>query len=78
MIIPFLITSIWIVCGILHYGIYLAYLQRKFPLIAKEQYETDVMLVLALSLLGPFSLLLAIIGREYRYGIKFANRGSVE
>ncbi len=46
----------WLICSILSYGMELAYYQRSYALIAKENYSSDVATSFVVSLFGPVSL----------------------
>lgn len=72
MIIGILIIGIWIVCGVLAYGITLGYYQRKWKSIADETYYQDVGLSLFMFLLGPIGLLSQLLYCGTEYGLKFA------
>ena len=48
----------WLVCGIGGAGIFIAYFQRKFPLIAMESYKQDLTGGIIWGLLGPVGLVL--------------------
>ena len=47
----------WIICGVLHYGMHMAYFQRAFPTIARFHYNSDRKNALWMSLFGPAALL---------------------
>lgn len=46
----------WLVCSALSYAITLAHLQRSFPQLSYEFRRGDVLSALAVSILGPLSL----------------------
>lgn len=63
---------LWVISGILAYGISFAHWQRSFPLIAKESYIEDVILSISFGLFGIFSLMVLIILTNFvKHGIKF-------
>lgn len=74
MILLSLIIGIWIICGVLHYGIYLAYLHATLGPIRKELHQMIVGVVFLLSLLGPLALITSIMREEYKYGVKYVVR----
>jgi hypothetical protein len=59
-IIMLYIIILWIVCGIIDYGFSFAYLQRKYPRLAKIQRNSDIAFCLLSALLGPCSRLVDI------------------
>ena len=62
----------WIVCGVLSYGILLAFFQREFECIAKASYASDRTICAYLSLTGPiFLMLVAIECAPSKHGLKF-------
>jgi len=61
----------WSVCSILSYGFSLAYFQKEFPDISKDQYLDDICFSLRLSILGPVSLSVIIQEKGYVHGLKF-------
>ena len=68
----YLITAavvIYIVCGILAYGLTFAYFQRKWPEQAELRREGDAMLALQTALAGPIGLMVAAKG--FKYGLLF-------
>lgn len=71
MINEILFGSIWIISGILHYGLDLAYWQRKYPSLAKDEYVSDVTTSLLSSLAGCISLITLLLFRQVGYGIMF-------
>lgn len=46
----------WVVCGVLAYGINVAYFQRKFPSIAAEKYREDCAMAVLIAAAGPIAL----------------------
>lgn len=73
MIIMSLFIVIWILCGVLSYGISLAYFQRQYPSLAKECYREDVRDSLVMSSIGPFGLLSTLLVFGTKHGVMFAN-----
>ena len=67
-----LIIIIWIVCGILGYGITLAYFQRKYPMTAQEAYEADCGFSAAIAITGPLGLIVALASSGWvRHGFQW-------
>lgn len=59
----------WIVCGILAYGGSVAYFQREFPLIAKNDAIPDRIFAFLLSFLGgPIGLLTVGVVTRFKHG----------
>ena len=75
MIILISFIVIWIISGILTYGISLAYMQREYPSIAEEMYLEDVVFAMFFSILGPMSLLISFILSNYgKYGLMYRRK----
>lgn len=69
-----LFIMFWGVCGVLSYGLGFAYWQRKWPNLAKEDYEHDRRWSAFLALLGPFTLIAYFVNAGYsggKYGFKW-------
>jgi len=67
----FSLIVFYCVCCFLSYGLTFAYFQRKYPVIAKSGYRTDVVTCTGLSLFGPISLLITFFMYERGiYGFK--------
>ena len=69
---------IWLIVGyvvsvIFAYGSCFAFFQGKFPLIAEENYSTDLAFALLMSCLGPISIISGYFTgyRFKKYGLKF-------
>jgi hypothetical protein len=52
---------VWITCGVIHYGLFVAYFQGKYPLIADETFYSDRIFAAAAGLCGPVSLLATLL-----------------
>lgn len=61
---------LWITCGVLAYGLSLAYFQRKWLSIAYETYKEDMLHCASMSLLGPADLLATLIFLWQRNGFR--------
>ncbi len=66
-----IIATLWIACGVLTYGLMLAYQQREFPLIAATDYVSDVLFAVLFGALGPFGLFAALFCGGTRHGVKW-------
>jgi len=55
------ILIVWIICAILHYGLWLAYFQRRWPALAEEDFSVDAHTGGRGSLLGPLALFIFIL-----------------
>jgi hypothetical protein len=67
-----IVATIWILCGILAYGIMFADSQRRYPLLANDDYREDMANSVLLGLFGPIGLLTALFSSGFaRYGLKF-------
>lgn len=67
----FAAIAIWIACGILAYGMDLAYFQRKFPAIAEESYRQDRINALVPALSGPIGLSVTWMCTKAEYGLMY-------
>ena len=61
---------LWIMCGILHYGLWFAHFQRKYHTEANERYNSDMFLGISTAFLGPIALFSTLLGGLYKYGFK--------
>lgn len=52
---------VWIVCGVLHYGLNFAYFQRRFPTLDEDEHKSDKKDALLFSIGGPITLISFII-----------------
>lgn len=74
MIIFALVATLYVVCGVLAYGLCLAYFQRNWPSLAKEEFKKDSHKALRLSAFGFFGIAVAFIGSEgCRCGLMYRN-----
>jgi hypothetical protein len=51
---------VWIICGILAYGLTLGYFQREYPVIADADYAGDAGRALVFGCAGPLGLMIAL------------------
>lgn len=65
-----LFVIFWLSCAVLHAGLCLGYLQKRFTLIAEGYYTEDLSLAWFLGLLaGPLALMISFFQMEFfRYG----------
>lgn len=62
----------WMACGVVGYGITLAYFQRKFPSIAEQHYWDDVTFALLIGAVGPIGLGVSLArSNKLKYGFKW-------
>ncbi len=66
-----IIATLWIACGVLAYGLTLAFFQRKFPLIAADDYWDDVLFAVFIGTLGPIGLFTALVSGGTKHGVKW-------
>lgn len=71
-------TLMWLISGVLTYGILFAFFQRRYPLISERDYKIDMTISFAMGLLlGPVGLGCVLIAVKYNkhgpkfYGLKF-------
>lgn len=72
----FILIVLWIVCGVLGYGLLFAALQGAFPRIAVMEYKNDRRFSLMFSIFGPFCLMAVILhlfaeNENFKHGLKF-------
>lgn len=65
----------WIICGVLHFGMFFAYFQRQYSLIADDDRHTDIVLGMITGLGGPLALVVdfiwyVILGKPF-HGFKY-------
>lgn len=65
------IIAIWIVCGILAYGLTFAYFQREFPLSSDTGYCGDCGVALLMCLLGLIGLIIHLVLGNCKHGFKW-------
>lgn len=63
---------IWLLSGILSHGMDFAYYQRKYPEVSESNYRIQIILSLTTNIItGLLGLTISIIGKNYKYGLKF-------
>jgi len=69
---PIAAVVIWVICGVLAYGICFGYLQRKFPDIAEEEYRRDMGTSVLFGFGGPITLSVLFFMTGFaEHGLKF-------
>ena len=67
-----ILIIVYLVCFILNYGITLAYFQRKYTEVARENYFSDVSFAIYMGILGPLGTVIAFFMSEYyKYGLMY-------
>ena len=66
-----LLSIIWIICGILTYGGYIAYFQGYYPTLAKEDCQKDKRWALFFAICGPIGLFAGWVVHGYKHGFRF-------
>ena len=67
-----LIIVIWIILSILTYGMHFAYFQRKYSIIAEEEYREDMAHAVLVAILSPISFWVIFFMTGFaKYGLKF-------
>lgn len=67
-----LVLAIWLSSGALTYAITLAYFQREFPLLAKEEYREDLGFAVLGGLIGPATIIPALCMSGFaKHGLKW-------
>lgn len=56
----YLLIISWLLCGFLHYGLWVGYFQGNYPLIAEDDWWKDRISGFILTLGGPISLLISL------------------
>lgn len=67
---PWLLALLWLVCGILTYGLCLGYWQRTYALVAPDYRMVDVGVAVFFGLLGPAGLLFVVIMTSVHGGLR--------
>ena len=62
---------VWIICGILSYGLWFAYFQNEYMFIAKENYDNDKKLAFVLSFFGIVSLVILLCMGADKHGLQY-------
>ena len=64
---------LWILCGVINYGLMFAYFQREWAIIAEDTYYEDVLFCTIASLLGPMALFVTLLftGFGIKHGFKW-------
>ena len=65
------IILFWVLCSILVYGFQFAMWQKEFPSLAKEDYKSDKLRSLVISIGGPIILIIMLIEYDCKYGLKY-------
>jgi hypothetical protein len=62
----------WFACGVLSYGITLAYFQRNWPTMARKHYSSDVRLAICMGIIGPMGAVFAYCrSHRAKHGLQF-------
>lgn len=62
---------VWIVCGVLAYGLTFAYFQDNWPALAWSHRVGDRVIASTFFLMGPGGLFVAFVGSRCRYGLRY-------
>lgn len=62
------LAIVWVLCGVLAYGLNLAYFQRRFELLAEERHSIDVINSVLTGIMGPIGLLSTLLVCGFKYG----------
>lgn len=65
------VAAIWIVCGVLAYGLAFAHYQGEFALSAEKRVSTDQAFAWIMATLGPVGLLTELCSGGTAHGLKF-------
>lgn len=65
------IILIWIICGVISYGLNFAYYQKEWPNIAEEDYRLHKIMCLLFAIFGPIILIDTLIRKKYKWGFMF-------
>ena len=67
-----IIITIWVICGILAYGISFAHWQREYPTLAESSYREDMGFSILWIPLGPLGLIITYFLSGFaEHGLKF-------
>lgn len=62
---------VWLICGIVAYGLTFAFFQKKWPTLAEETYWSDFRLALLVGIIGPFGIAMNVVMGNVRHGFKW-------
>jgi len=62
----------WVICGVIHYGVVFAYLQKEYPFIAENNLKADRRFALVTSLFGPIALIVDAISGSFKHGFRLS------
>ncbi len=65
------VLLVWLICGILAYGLTFAYFQRQYPTLAETEYESDFRFALSAGMAGPIGLGVCLLSGDWRHGFKW-------
>jgi hypothetical protein len=67
-----LLGIFWVVCGVINYGYYFAYFQRRFSSLAEDNYSQDRFAAFSYAVFGPIGIVSSVITfRTFKHGLKF-------
>lgn len=74
-----ILILVWVVCGVLAYGITLAYFTAKWPQFAYKNRKSNLALLRLMGFSGPFGLIIAFFFSGFcKYGLRFKSLSEAE
>jgi hypothetical protein len=65
------LVTVYIVGMILMYGLYFGYFQHRFPMVAEDSYNEDLMEAFIYGVFWPISIIAFCITCDFKHGLKF-------
>jgi hypothetical protein len=66
-----ILLSVWVLCGVLGYGLMFSYLQGEYKAIASSEYREDLKASLFVAFFGPLGLFALFMTGTFTHGVKF-------
>jgi len=71
MLVLLIVFVVYVLCGVLAYGISFAFYQNKYPGRLKQDYKADKIHAVAVGCTGVFGFVAVLAVLGVKYGIKF-------
>jgi len=67
-----LLLAVWVICGVLEYGLCFGFFQREYPILAEEDRGDDKRRAFIAAMSGPIGLLSSLLLGHYKHGFKYS------
>lgn len=67
-------VGLWILCGVLEYGVSLAYYQKQWPSIADNNYQNDRRSAFWGAIFGPLALISSWVRGDFKHGVMYRRK----